>query len=287
MATIRPTPALRAPATLAPFVPPAETPTPDEPTPAPLPTATPVAAEPEPTPTPAPTATPPPTPAPTPTATPRPPASIAPPSTAAAAPQAQRDAARVQQLLERADAALAAGRHDEAIGLADEALALEPGNSRATETRAQAVARRDLARRRFVTGRTRVQTEKAEGGGGLAGFDTGDADLRRAPDFQGRIEFEMTPSSGLSAGTAWTLRIFVVNEGKKPIQIRDVTATTEVNGSGSGSPVTPRSRQVPTQQRALIGEISGTWSADTTAWSTQVTITANKGDSLRGTLAWR
>ena len=134
--------------------------------------------------------------------------------------------------------------------------------------------------------RTRVQTEK-EQEGGIAGFDMGDADLRKTPDFQGRIEFEMNPATGLTAGTAWTLRIFVVNEGEKPIRIQGLQAVTQINGTGASSAVAPRTRQVPTQQRLLVGELTGTWQPGTNAWSTAVTVTANKGDSLRASVTWR
>jgi hypothetical protein len=200
--------------------------------------------------------------------------------------RAQQNAARVEELLGQADASVAGRQYDAALGQLDEALGLDPGNSRATATRARAVALRDLANRRFVGGRTRVQTEKAQGGG-LAGFETGDADLRKAPDFQGRIEFEMSPAGGIAAGDAWTLRIFVINDGKKDIEIRGVSAVTEVNGSGGGGTVTARTKDVPTQRRLLVGELSGTWVDGTESWSTQVTVTANKGDSLSASVTWR
>ena len=252
-------------------------------TPTPLPVATPTPAAPEPArPTPTPRA------APTPTPTPPPaPEPAAPAQPSAAELQAQQNAARVQELLGLADTAVAARQYEAAVGHLDEALRLEPANSRATTARARAVALRDLARRQFVAGRTRVQTAKAQGGGGLAGFDTGGTDLRQAPDFQGRIEFEMTPPSGIAAGDPWTLRIFVVNDGKKSIEVQGVTATTRINGNGSDGPVAPQTRQIRTQQRVLVGEASGTWSEGTTAWSTQVTVTAKKGDSLRATLTWK
>jgi hypothetical protein len=145
---------------------------------------------------------------------------------------------------------------------------------------------RDLARRTFVTGRTRVQG-RAKGGGGLAGFDTGDADLREAPEVEGHIEFQMTPPSGIAAGDAWTLQIVLVNDGSRNIEIQGITATTRVNGSGSGSPVTPRTQRVSAQQRASVAELSGTWSDGTTSWSTLVTITARNGDTLRASVTWR
>jgi hypothetical protein len=280
-ATATPPPVSTAPPPATP--PPAEVPTPE-------PTATPMeTAPPEPTPPPPQAAAPEPTPTPKPTPTPTPPpaAAPAPPSGPSAEEQrAQQNAARVEELLGQADAAVAARQYAAAIGQLDEALGLDPGNSRATATRARAVALRDLANRRFVSGRTRVQTEKAQGGG-LAGFDAGDADVRKAPDFQGRIEFEMSPPGGIAAGDPWTLRIFVINEGEKDIKIRGVDAVTEVNGSGGGGAVAARTSEVPTQRRLLVGELSGTWVEGTESWSTQVTVTANRGDSLRASVTWR
>ena len=146
----------------------------------------------------------------------------------------------------------------------------------------------DAARvqRRFVAGRTAVQTQKAQKAE-IAGFDTGDADLRKAPDFLGRIELEMTPASGIAPGDPWTLKAYVVNEGKKPIRVQGVTVGTIVNGTGSASAVAPRVREVAPQQRALVAEAAGSWRDGTTSWTTEVTVTAAKGDSLRNAVTWR
>ena len=134
-----------------------------------------------------------------------------------------------------------------------------------------------------MTGRTVVKTEKASGG--IAGFEG--ADVQRTPDFSGRIEFEMSPASGLRAGDAWTLKFYLVNDGKKVIKVGAVTATTLVNGSGSGGPVAPAAKEVAPQQRALLGQATGSWKDGTTSWSADVLVTANKGDSLKNTLTWR
>jgi hypothetical protein len=166
-------------------------------------------------------------------------------------------------------------------------LRLDAANARASDIRNRAATLQARASRRFVASRTRFQTPKDDDGGGLAGFDTGNTELREAPDFQGRIEFEMSPPTGIRGGDPWTLRIFVVNGGDKPIRIQSVDAVTQVNGAGSGGAIPARTRQIPTQQRVLVGELSGTWGAATDAWSTQVTITASKGQSLRATLTWR
>jgi hypothetical protein len=230
--------------------------------------------------------TPPPRPEPTPTPTP-PPVAAPPPQPSPQERQAQQTAERVASLLAQAEAALASQDYDAAIRQADDALRLDAASTRAQDLRTRAAALQARAARRFVASRTRVQTARDKDAGGLAGFETGDTDVREAPDFQGRIEFEMTPPTGLQGGDPWTLRIFVVNGGDKPIRIQGVDAVTQVNGAGSGGAIPARTRQVPTQQRVLVGELSGTWDAATDAWSTQVTVTANKGQSLRATLTWR
>jgi hypothetical protein len=210
----------------------------------------------------------------------------APTAAASAAPSAESvRAAQVAAVLGQADASLGARQYDAAIGHYDEALRLEPGNAKATADRASAVALRDASRKKFVPGRTVVKTEKATGS--LSGFDTGDVALQKAPDFLGRIDFEMSPAAGIKPGDGYSLKIILVNEGKKPIRIQGLGVTTTVNGAGSSSPTTARVREVQPQQRAELGEVTGSWLDGTTSWSAEVLVTANKGDSLKNTIFWR
>ena len=210
----------------------------------------------------------------------------APTAAAPATPSAESQrAAQVASLLGQGEASLGARQYDAAIGHFDEVLRLDPGNAKASADRASAVALRDASRKKFVPGRTVVKTEKATGS--LSGFDTGDVALQKAPDFLGRIDFEMSPASGIKPGDDYSLKIILVNEGKKPIRIQGLSVNTMVNGSGASAPTAARVREVQPQQRAELGEVSGSWRDGTTSWSTEVLVTANKGDSLKNTIAWR
>jgi len=97
----------------------------------------------------------------------------------------------------------------------------------------------------------------------------------------------MSPASGLQANDAWTLRVFVVNQGAKPIRVTGLTVATTANGAGGGGPVTPAAREIAPQQRVLVGESTGTWSEGTTAWVAEATLTAPKNETLKNTLTWR
>jgi hypothetical protein len=192
----------------------------------------------------------------------------------------------VQALLGQAETAAASRQYDAALSHLDGVLRLEPGHARATSLRQNVTQRRDLARRRFVAGRTVVDSEKTrkeKERGGLVGFD---ADAK-TPDFLGRIEFEMSPASGVEANDAWTLKVFVVNQGGKPIRVQGVTLGTTVNGAPASVPVTPSVREIDPQQRAQVAEASGTWPEGATAWIAEATLTAPKNETLKSTLTWR
>ena len=247
------------------------TPAPVVATPTPKASVAPAAASPSPSPSPSPKK-----------ASPTPPPVTGP---SAEALRAQQSAAQVASLLGQAETALGSRQYDQAIGHFDEVLRLDPQNAKALADKATAVSLRDTARKKFVPGRTAVKTEKASGG--LAGFDSGDVAVQKAPDFLGRIEFEMNPASGIKPGDPYTLRFFLVNEGKKAIRIQGITLSTMVNGTGSGAPVSAATKEVAPQQRALLGEVAGSWKDGTTSWSAEVLITANKGDTLKNQITWR
>jgi hypothetical protein len=223
--------------------------------------------------------------APTAAATPRPVATRRPDPVDPAAAARARAAAQVAGLLAQAHTSASARNYDAAAALYDEALRLDPQNTAALAGKAAAASARAHARRAFVTGRTAVQTEKARGGG-LAGFDSSDVKVQKAPDFQGRVEFAMTPSS-VQPGDPWTLKVYVVNEGKKAIKISALSVAVVVNGSRSGTGGPPKNREIAPQQRVIVDELSGAWPVGVTSWSTEVKVTAGKNDTLQSQLTWK
>ncbi len=110
--------------------------------------------------------------------------------------------------------------------------------------------------RRFVTDKTVVATPRA--GGDLQGFDTADVKKQKMPDFVGRIEFETVPAAPVP-GEPLTVKVHLVNEGKKAVRLRSVTLVATVNGVKTPSALTPFVREVGPTHRALVAELKGVW----------------------------
>jgi hypothetical protein len=206
---------------------------------------------------------------------------------ASAAPNpAQQTAAAVASLMGQARAAADQHNYDAAVAMYDEVLKLEPQNAAATSGRTAAVSARTAAsasRKTFVSGHTVVQTEQ-KGKADVSGFDSSDV-VKRSPDFQGRLEFTMSPPN-VKPGDNYRLQIALVNEGKKPIKISGMTFTITADGNKTGNPVAPKVKEVAPSQRVVLEELPGVF-PEASTWVAEVLVTANKGDSLKNQLTWR
>ena len=214
-------------------------------------------------------------------------AAAAPPVTAAAAPApaAPPPAAVAAEMASRAEAARRSGDLDAAAALYEQALRADPANAAAQAGRTAVNAARAAARKAFIPSRTIVQTQSAKSDLG-GGFDTADVSVKKAPDFSGRIDFAVSPPR-VKPGDSYTVQIFLVNEGKKPIKISGASMTTNLNGSKSARPVAAKVKEVAPAQRVLIEELPGVWPDEVTWWSAEVVVNAGKGDSLKNTLNWK
>jgi hypothetical protein len=141
------------------------------------------------------------------------------------------------------------------------------------------------ARRSFVFDRTAAESNK-RAAGGLAGFDTSTVDLKRAPDIAGRIDFEVSPPH-VKAGDRYTVKAYLINDGAKPIRIKEMFVATTLNGALSAGPVAPRLRDVAPRQREIIGVFSEARKDAVAAWAMDVTVTSERGDVYKNQVAWK
>jgi hypothetical protein len=201
------------------------------------------------------------------------------------APEALR-AQQVADLVGQADGALAAQKYDAAAALYDEALKLDPGSERARSGKTSALAGAAVFKKSFVPGRTSVQSGKAAKGS-ISGFDSEDVSVAKAPDYSGRIEFEANPAH-VKPGDNYSVKVFLVNDGKKAFKIGGLNIGTVVNGarSGGGTVSAPTS-EVGTQQRVLLQEVPGVWPESVNSWALEVVVTSNRGDTFKNQLTWR
>jgi hypothetical protein len=228
---------------------------------------------------------------------PLPAASSAPPSTAPPRPRRPRPtpapkatpappAAPVSSLLAEADTAASSGNHDAAVKLYDDVLKLEPGNDRAVAGKAKSASATASLRRRFVPGTTifeGVRAGKAE----LRDFDTREVAIKKAPEAAAHIEFEVTPPR-VKPGDSYTVRVYLLNDGPKPLKLNGLTLSTTVNGRrASGGAAITDVKEVPSRQRTLLHELRDVWAGDVTAWLLEAQVSSNRGDSYRNQVSWK
>jgi tetratricopeptide (TPR) repeat protein len=137
--------------------------------------------------------------------------------------------------------------------------------------------------RAFVTGKTQIAG--ARSGGGVQGFDSADVKTRRSPDFVGHIEFEVTPAA-VKAGDTVSLRVFVVNEGKKPVRVRSVGLTLTQNGKRSSLPANNLGRDIAPLQRIAVAEAKTVWPEGATDWSLDTVVTSERDETGASRLTW-
>jgi tetratricopeptide (TPR) repeat protein len=221
----------------------------------------------------------------------------------AAAAQATQ---QLNAFIAAADSALAGQKYDEAIAGYDRALGLDANNIRAINGKSAAVQARALAQintggggggavrpsaKGFAPGKTVASSAETKPGGSVPdGFDpTPGVVVKKgstAADLPGKINFDIDPDTP-KAGERYTVKVFLVNEGNAPIQLKDMFVTTTINGKKVGAPVPPQTRDVAPQQRAVVMSTSEAWKEDTTSWQMEVTIHTARGERYTNQVTWK
>jgi tetratricopeptide (TPR) repeat protein len=137
--------------------------------------------------------------------------------------------------------------------------------------------------RRFVGGKTVIATRSARSD--LQGFDTADVKQQKMPDFVGRIEFETAPSSP-TPGEDFSVRVYLVNEGRKPLRLKTVSLVTTVNGVKTPATLTPFVRELGPTRRGMVAQVKGVWGADVESWSLEAAVTSDRDETGTNRLSW-
>ena len=187
-------------------------------------------------------------------------------------------------LLGQADAALSGRNFDAAVAAFDEVLKLDPQNARASQGKAAAQASAASYKRTFAPGRTTLGGKGAKVD--LGGFDTSGVTVAKVADYSGRIEFDTAPTRVLP-GDSYSVRIYLVNDGKKPFKISSVSVATTSNGSRAGGPIEVRAREVQLRDRVMLDERTAVWAAGTNSWTLEVVVTTDRDATFTNRLNWR
>jgi tetratricopeptide (TPR) repeat protein len=210
----------------------------------------------------------------------------------------------VNGLLTQADNALAGQKYDAAIALYDEVIKRDGSNQRALQGRGGAIAARAVALaasnagsraapgKSFVSARTQAQSvETRTGSAGPEGFDNTDKNVvakkgSQAAELPGKILFDVDPEA-VKPGENYTVKVYLMNEGNAPIQVREMLVTPRINGKGVTAPVPPQVKDVAPKQKALLMSSRDVWKEDTTSWSMEVTVSTVRGESYRNQVSWK
>jgi hypothetical protein len=142
------------------------------------------------------------------------------------------------------------------------------------------------AQRRFVLERTAVESNKRASGGGVAGFEAEGVALKRAPDVLGRVEFDVQPAQ-VKPGDRFTVQVFLINDGKKDIKLKDMFVATSINGRLVSGPGALRTKEVGPKDRQVIASFSDTWRDTIATWAMDVTVTSDRGDVYKNQVIWK
>jgi hypothetical protein len=140
--------------------------------------------------------------------------------------------------------------------------------------------------RTFVNGATRIEGEDGPYPDTPTGFDAGGVAVKRAPKVDGRIEFDVQPAQ-IKAGDPYLVRIYLRNEGKKAIKVKQLRMASSLNGSRSEAALTPRIKEVPAGSVGLMAEAPSVWKKDVTSWSIEVTVKSGHGEVYRNSVTWK
>ena len=222
------------------------------------------------------------------------------------AAEAERAAEAMRTAQSRAQSAGAFGSADFATATeaARAASTLAEGGEYAEATRSYLQARDGFDRARRAM-RARPATESPRGGaqtasarfeteatavstapvGQLPGFEREGVSTQRAPEFSGRLHFEVLPET-VRAGEPFVVRLEAANEGRHSVKVRSLTLATVVDGRRRPVEAPVLARELPPRQRTLVAQYSDVWQ-EASSWMLEAVVTSEREETITARLRAR
>jgi hypothetical protein len=171
------------------------------------------------------------------------------------------------------------------VALYEKALAVEPQNAKAQSALKAAQASAAALKKTFQTNRTVVEGPEVPSAS-FKDFDTREVAMHKAPEVPGRLDFEVAPAHVL-AGDAYSIKVYLQNQGTKPIKVASLKVTTTTNAATAGGRLPAKAIEVAPKGRVLLHEAQGVWLEGVTSWVLETQVVSGRGDSYRSQVVWK
>ncbi len=132
---------------------------------------------------------------------------------------------------------------------------------------------------RFETEATAVSTAPVAQ---LPGFEGEGVSTKRAPEFSGRLQFEVLPEA-VRAGEPFVVRVEAANEGRRAVRLRSLTLATIVDGRRQPVETQALVRELPPRQRTLVAQYSDVW-REAASWTLEAVVTSEREETITARL---
>jgi hypothetical protein len=140
--------------------------------------------------------------------------------------------------------------------------------------------------RRFVSGQTAIDGRSGPLPAVPVGFDAGGVEAKPVPKVDAQVELDVQPRT-VAAGQPYTVKVYLRNQGKKAIKVKQLQVVSTYNGKRTEGAATSRLKEVPPGQAGLIAELPSIWKQDVTSWSMEIAVRSGHGETYRNTVSWR
>jgi serine/threonine-protein kinase len=129
---------------------------------------------------------------------------------------------------------------------------------------------------------TDVTAVSAAAGSTPTGFEAGDVASKKAPDFVGKLLFQVVPPA-VHLGDPFVVRLRLVNEGRRSVRVRSLELLVVAEGRRARVDAKVLDDRVEGQREAIVAEYSGVW-REARPWALEAVLTTDRGETVRNRL---